>query len=58
MIISKNCRGEIASITFEPEDRLRDIASVCRCTAGELAELMRTIWMDDWAGQEIDWGDE
>lgn len=59
MIVERNCAtGDVIGVKFESGDTLGEIASMCRCTADELAYLMWNIYADEWQGQEVYWEEE
>ena len=53
MIVLRGGEGKTAIVGFESRDTLEEIASVCRCTAKELAELMYYLYLNDWQGGAI-----
>lgn len=53
MIVLRGGEGKTAIVGFESRDTLEEIASVCRCTAKELAELMYYLYLTDWQGGAI-----
>lgn len=55
MIVLRGGEGKTAIVGFESRDTLEEIASVCRCTANELAELMYYLYLTDWQGGAINW---